>query len=195
MTPLCSIAGCSAKKPAPDGYKAGLVPGISESAARRIAGKPADSAQFSLPGGLTVDVLTYGFGQVLLQRGHVVCVTIDSDRQYSGPLGIHLGMPEDKVKAAFAGHHKRRRGHRAAYDLVAGGIDTRTRDIYDETDGLMIEMAAANANDPEAPFNAISISLVNGAGLKLLSAITKSKLGGMYPDQHVYNFTDEPWST
>ena len=56
-------------------------------------------------------------------------------------------------------------------------------------------MAAANPNDPLAPFNVISITRANDDGFALLTAITKAKIGGMYPDQHVFNFVSEPWKT
>jgi len=51
------------------------------------------------------------------------------------------------------------------------------------------------ARGPLAPFNVISITRASAAGLALLTAITKAKVGGMYPDQHVFNFVSEPWTT
>jgi hypothetical protein len=139
--------------------------------------------------------MTYGFGQLLLEDDRVVAITVVDDPTYVGPLGITLGMTEDAVKAAFAAHRAKRVGHKDAYDVVVGTSDTRTRDLYDETDHLMIEMAAANPNDPLAPFHVISITRADDAGFALLSAITKAKMGGMYPDQHVFNFQSEPWKT
>lgn len=140
-------------------------------------------------------VLTYPFGQLLLEHGRVVSVTVTDDPTYVGPFGITLGMPEDAVKNAFHTHKAKRTGHRDAYDVVVGQSDTRTRDLYDETDGLMIEMAAANPNDPLAPFNVVSITRANADGLALLTAITKAKVGGSYPDQHVFNYTSDQWNT
>lgn len=170
-----------------------MVPGIAAAKVESIMAKPSQAQLFSLPGGVSANVMTYPFGQVLLQDGRVVAVTIVGDPDYVGPFGIKLGMPEDQVKAAFASHPKKRTGHKDAYDVVVGQSDTRTRDLYDQTDGLMIELAAANANDPEAAFNVISIALADEAGLSLLASITKAKVGGLYPDQHVYNFVTEPW--
>jgi hypothetical protein len=132
---------------------------------------------------------------VLLENGRVVAITVADDPTYVGPFGIKLGMPEEGVKAAFAAHKAKRTGHRDAYDVVVGTNDTRTRDIYDETDHLIVELAAANPNDPLAPFNVISITQADDAGFALLVAITKAKVGGMYPDQHVFNFVTEPWKT
>ncbi len=189
-----ALAACSQGPPSTNGYKPGVVPGVSKAQVQSILGAAKQEAPFSLQS-LNADVMTYGFGQVLLQNDRVVAVTVADDPSYVGPLGIKLGVQEDAVKAAFAAHKKRRTGHRDAYDVVVGTNDTRTRDLYDETDHLMIEMAAANPNDPLAPFNVISITQANDAGLALLTAITKAKVGGLYPDQHVFNFVSEPWKT
>jgi len=167
---------------------------MTKAQAEAILGKPKQEAQFTLQK-LSAYVLTYDFGQLLLEDGKVVAITVADDPTYVGPLGIKLGMPEDGVKAAFGAHKKKRTGHKDGYDDVVGTTDTRTRDLYDETDRLMIEMAAANPNDPLAPFNVISITQADGAGLALLAAITQAKIGGMYPDQHVFNFISEPWKT
>jgi hypothetical protein len=140
-------------------------------------------------------VVNYPFGQVLLQDDRVVAVTIASDAQYVGPMGITLGMPDDQVKQRLRADHRRRSGHRDSYDLIVGAIDTRTRDLYDDSDHIIIEMAAANPNDPEAPFRVISITLANPAGASVMSSITQAKVSGLYPDQHVDNFVSDPWHT
>jgi hypothetical protein len=189
-----SVAGCSSGPPTTNGYKPGTELGMTQAQAEAILGKPKQQSPFVL-GSLKAYVVTYAFGQLLLENGKIVAITIADDPTYVGPLGIKLGMPEDGVKAAFAAHKQKRTGHKDAYDDVVGTIDTRTRDLYDETDSLMIEMAAANPNDPLAPFNVISITQADRAGFALLTAITKAKMGGNYPDQHVFNFISEPWKT
>ena len=180
--------------PPTNGYKPGVEMGMTKTQAEAILGKAKQEAPFDLQN-LKAFVLTYQFGQLLLEDGKVVAITVADDPTYVGPLGIKLGIQEEAVKAAFAAHKGKRTGHQDGYDDVVGTSDTRTRDLYDETDGLMVEMAAANPNDPLAPFNVISITRANSAGLALLSAITKAKIGGMYPDQHVFNFVSEPWKT
>ena len=187
-------AACAPPPPNTNGYKPGVEPGMTKSQAETVLGKPKQEAPFAL-GAINAYVLTYDFGQLLLEDGKVVAITVADDPTYVGPFGIKLGEPEDGVKAALAAHKKHRVGHKDAYDVVVGTSDTRTRDLYDETDHLMIEMAAANPNDPLAPFNVISITQANDAGLALLAAITKAKVGGMYPDQHVFNYVSEPWKT
>ena len=188
------VSACTTPPPQTNGYKPGVEPGMSKTAVETILGKGSSEAPFSLPN-LSAFVMTYVFGQVLLEDDKVVAITVADDPTYVGPYGIKLGIQEDAVKAAFHTHNAHRTGHRDAYDVIVGTTDTRTRDYYDETDGLMIEMAAANPNDPLAPFNVISITRANAAGLALLTAITKAKVGGMYPDQHVFNFVTEPWTT
>ena len=170
------------------------MPGIEKARVAGILGQPKSDNPFVLQT-IKADVMTYDFGQVLLQDDRVVAITVADDPSYVGPYGIKLGVNEDSVKAALAAHRKRRTGHRDAYDVVVGTNDTRTRDLYDETDHLMIEMAAANPNDPLAPFNVISITQANDAGFAVLTAITKAKVGGLYPDQHVFNYVSEPWKT
>ena len=192
---LCApLAACSPPAPQTNGYKAGVEPGMAKEQVESILGKAKSEAPFSLPN-IAAYVMTYGFGQVLLEDGKVVAISVVDDPSYVGPLGIALGANEDAVKAAFKSHKARRTGHKDAYDVVVGTTDTRTRDYYDETDGLIIELAAANPNDPLAPFNVISITRADAAGLKLLGAITKAKVGGLYPDQHVFNYVSDPWST
>jgi hypothetical protein len=189
-----AIAACSSPPPQTFGYRPGVRPGLTKAQTEALLGKPNVSSPFIL-GDLSAYVLTYPFGQVLLEHDAVVVVTIANDPSYVGPFGIALGTSQDAVTAAFHAHRERRTGHMDAYDVVVGETDTRTRDLYDQTDHLMIEMAAANPNDPLAPFNVISINIADDAGLALLTAITKVKVGGAYPDQHVFNYVSEPWST
>ena len=190
-----SIAGCGPQAPQTNGYKPGVQDGMSKAQVEAILGRPTSETPFSLPNNLSAYVMTYGFGQVLLENDKVVAISVVDDPTYVGPFGIKLGIQEDAMKAAFKAHPKKRTGHKDAYDVVVGTTDTRTRDYYDETDGLIIELAAANPNDPLAPFNVISITQANAQGLTLLTSITKAKVGGLYPDQHVFNFVSDPWST
>jgi len=188
---LCASA-CSPKTVETDGYKPGVTPGIARAGVEKILGKPTQTVPFELEK-IKADIMTYPFGQVLLQHDRVVAVTIASDQQYVGPMGITLGMLDDQVKQKLRAAGRRRVGHRDSYDLIAGTTDTRTRDLYDDTDHLIIEMAAANPNDPEAPFHVISITLANPAGASLMSSVTQAKVSGLYPDQHVDNFVSDPW--
>jgi hypothetical protein len=191
---IALVVGC-AKPVQPDGYRPGVVPGASEAAVLQILGKPSERVPLTL-GNVRAEALTYPFGQVILQSGSVVAVTVASDPSFVGPAGITLGMPESQVRKDLLSDRKRRVGHKDSYDLVVGSIDTRTRDIYDETDHAIIEMAAANPNDPEAPFNVIGITLANAAGMSLMTAITQAKVSGNYSaDQHVVNFVSDPWHT
>jgi hypothetical protein len=188
------VAACSPTQPTTNGYKPGVDLGMTKAQAEAILGKPKEEAPFNL-GKLSAYVMTYPFGQLLLEDGRVVAITVADDPAYVGPFGIKLGMQEDAIKAAFHAHNARRTGHRDIYDVVVGQNDTRTRDLYDNTDHLMIEMAASNANDPLAPYNVISVTRADDAGLALLTAITKAKVGGLYPGEHVFNFQSLPWST
>lgn len=190
-----AVGACGPQTPQTNGYKPGVHPGMTKDQVESILAAPKSEAQFSLPNKVAAYVMTYGFGQVLLENGKVVAITVVDDPTYTGPFGIKLGIQEDAMKAAFKAHKAKRTGRRDAYDVVVGTTDTRTRDYYDETDGLIIELAAANPNDPLAPFNVISITEANADGLALMTAITKAKVGGLYPDQHVFNFVSEPWST
>ena len=148
---------------------------------------------FGLPR-VEAQILTYPFGQVALQQGRAIAVMIASDPSYVGPNGTRLGMAETDLRAALhkGGH---RQGHLDAYDVIAGDLTTRTKDLYDETDHVMYELAAANANDPEAPYSIISINLADAAGFDFLQAVTSAKVGGLYPDQRIENFVSEPWHT
>jgi len=190
-----SVAACGPQAPQTNGYKPGVHPGMSKDQVESILGSPKTEAPFSLPYKVSAYVMTYGFGKVLLEDGKVVAISLVDDPTYVGPFGIKLGIQEDAMKAAFKAHKAKRTGRRDAYDVIVGTTDTRTRDYYDDTDGLIVELAAANPNDPLAPFNVISITEANADGLALLTAITKAKVGGLYPDQHVFNFVTEPWST
>jgi hypothetical protein len=187
------LVACTPGPPQTKGYKAGIQLGMTQDQAESLLGKPTDQGPFRLPN-INAYVMTYPFGQLLLENGRVVAVTVADDPTYVGPFGIKLGIQEDAVKSALRAHRHPRKGHRDAYDVVVGQNDTRTRDLYDETDHLMIEMAAANPNDPMAPFNVISITTAGDEGLALLTAITKAKVGGLYPDQHVFNYQSVPWS-
>lgn len=192
---LCAgLNACGPPPPQTNGYKPGVMPGMSKSQVESILGKAKSEAPFSLPR-ISAYVMTYGFGQVLLENGKVVAISVVDDATFVGPFGIALGQNEDSMKAAFKSHKAHRSGHVDAYDVIVGTTDTRTRDYYDDTDGLIIELAAANPNDPLAPFNIISITRADPEGLALLVAITKAKVGGLYPDQHVFNYVSAPWST
>lgn len=194
FTCICILAlnACSPKQAQTNGYKPGAVPGITLARAEAILGKPQDSGPFSLPG-VQAQVLTYPFGQLLVQGDRVVAVSVNNEPDFRGPHGITIGMTEDQVKAAFAAHPAHRIGHRESYDAIEKTNDTRTRDIYDQTDHVMIELAAANANDPLAPFNVSQVTFANEAGFKLLEEFTKARVNGLYPDVHVFNFVSDPW--
>ena len=103
---------------------------------------------------------------------------------------MRLRTSEDQLmKTLRFGKH--RVVHRDSYDVLAGDIDTRTRDVYDETDHVMYELAAANANDPEAPFSVVSINLADHDGFVFLEAVTQAKVSGLYPGQRIDNFVSE----
>jgi hypothetical protein len=158
-----------------------------------LLGKPTSTLPFRLPG-IEAQILAYPFGQVVVRNGKVIAVTIASDPAYVGPHGMRVGAPEDQLTAALkaSGH---RTGHRDAYDLIAGDTVTRTKDLYDETDHVMYELAAANANDPEAPYHVVGINLANPEGFSFFQVVTNAKVSGLYPGQRIDNFTSEPWST
>lgn len=187
-------AACGTKQQQIDGYKAGAVPGSTRHRAIAILGKPQEAGPFSLSG-IQAEVLTYQFGQVLLQNGVVVAVSVNNDPQFRGPFGVTLGMSEDDLHAALALRHPPRAGHKESYDAIEKSNDTRTRDIYDETDHVMIELTAANANDPLAPFNVAQVTFANSAGMQLLEEFTKARVNGLYPDVHVDNFVSESWQS
>jgi hypothetical protein len=95
--------------------------------------------------------------------------------------------------AALAAQPHRRSGHRESYDAIEKTSDTRTKDIYDDTDHVMIELTAANANDPLAPFNVAQVTMANDAGMQLIESFTRARVAGQYPDVHVDNFVSDPW--
>ncbi|HME82329.1 MAG TPA: hypothetical protein VKF82_09660 [Candidatus Eremiobacteraceae bacterium] len=168
------------------------MPGISLGQLEALLGKPSSSLPFALPGGIQADILAFPFGQAALKGDKVITVTIASDPSYVGAHGVHLGMPEDQLLKAL--HGTGAKGHRDAYDVIVGDMDTRTKDYYDETGHVMYELAAANANDPEAPFNVVSVNLADAQGLQFLEAVTNAKVSGLYTGQHIDNFVSEPWS-
>lgn len=187
------LAGCTPHAAQSFGYKSQAVPGITSARCVDILGKPQDSQPFSMPGtNLSAVVMTYQFGQVLVQNDVVVAVSINNDPAFIAPFGIKLGMSEDDLRSALA-HHGPHRGHVESYDAIGKTGDTRTKDIYDDTDHLMIELTAANANDPLAPFNVAQVTLANSAGMLLIDAFTKARIAGLYPDVHVDNFVSNPW--
>ncbi len=186
------LAGCGPKTVPTNGYNQAAVPGLSRERIEQILGKPQDAGPFNLPG-VHADVLTYPFGQVLVQNGVVVAVSVNNDPAFHGPFNVTLGMSEDQVRSTVAPAVRHKPGYRDSYDAIEGQTDTRTRDIYLPSHNVMIELAAANANDPMAPFNVSQVTLANAAGLKLLEAFTKARVAGLYPDVHVDNFISEPW--
>ena len=191
---VLTLCGCGHAAPRTDGYKPGAVPGTTRDRAEAILGKPDSVSPFSLPGtGVDAEVLTYPFGQVLVQNGEVVAVSVNNDPEFRGPFGVTIGMSEDNLYAALAAHPRSRAGHRESYDAIEKTSDTRTKDIYDETDHVIIELTAANANDALAPFNVAQVTLVNGKGMNLIEAFTKARVAGLYPEVHVDNFISDPW--
>ena len=192
LTAAVGVASCSHQAPVTNGYRPDVVPGITHARVIDLLGKPQDEAMFSLPG-VQAQVMTYPFGQVLLRGGKVVAVSVNDDPQFRGPLGITLGMSEDDVRAAIAAHPHRRIGHKESYDAIEKSGDTRTRDLYDTTDHMMVEFTATNANDAMAPFNVAQVTLANQEGLALMDAFTKARVDGLYPDVHVDNFTSDDW--
>jgi len=157
-----------------------------------LLGKPKNTLPFTLPG-VDAQILEYPFGQAVARSGKVIAVTIAGDTAYIGPFNIRIGTSEDDLRAALRAPGTRR-GHKDAYDLIVGDTVTRTKDLYDDTDHVMFELAAANANDPEAPYSVVSINLANPDGFAFFQAVTSAKVGGMYPGQRIDNFTSEPWS-
>ena len=189
-----ALCACGHAAPRIDGYQPGAVPGITRDRVIAILGKPQQDAPFSLPDtSVEAEVLTYPFGQVLVQNGEVVAISVNNDPEFRGPFGVTIGMSEDNFYAALAAHPRHRVGHRESYDAIEKTSDTRTKDIYDETDHVIIELTAANANDPLAPFNVAQVTLVNDRGMNLIEAFTKARVGGLYPDVHVDNFISDPW--
>jgi hypothetical protein len=186
--------GCKSAPPSTSGYSHEIVPGITRERVEEIAGKPTSDQPFNLDT-LHAEVLGYPFGQVILRDGRVSVVTIIKDLAYVGPFGAAPGVMDDQFQASLKAHKGHRSGHIDSYDVIVTQGETRTRDWYDTTDNLMVEEAATNANDPEAPYQIVAVNLANEAGMNLLQAIVQSKLRGEFPDQRVVNFVSEPWST
>ena len=190
---LC-LVGCKSAPPSTMGYSHEIVPGVTRDRVEEIAGKPQSSQPFNLDT-MHAEVLAYPFGQVILSDGHVIVVTIIKDPAYVGPFGAAPGVMDEQFQASLKAHKGHRSGHVDSYDVIVTQGETRTRDWYDSTDNLMVEFAATNANDPEAPYQIVAVNLANEAGMMLLQEIVKSKLRGEFPDQRVVNFVSEPWST
>jgi hypothetical protein len=191
---ILALAACSAGPPPSYGYQPGVVPGVTRDRIETILGKPSSSGPFKV-GDISAEVMTYPFGQVILENGRAVVITIIKDPAYSGPYGAAPGVMVDQFQASVKAKKVHRSGHIEFYDVLVTQGETRTRDWYDPADNLMVESAATNANDPEAPYQIVAINLANEAGRALLEQMVKSKLSGEYPDQHVLNYTSEPWST
>jgi hypothetical protein len=189
---LVALCGCAQKTVINDGYRAGVVPGISRQKVEALLGKPSSAQNFSVPG-ISALVLSYPFGEVLLQHDRVVVVSAVSDPNFVGPLGIKIGTPEEDLRKALLSAKAPHSSYRMSYQVMAGDIVTRTRDVYDDTGHVMFELAASNPNDPEAPFSVVSISMTNAAGSALLSSITQAKVNGIYPGQSIVNYVSEPW--
>jgi hypothetical protein len=190
---LLAAWGCSSKPP-PSTYKAGVVPGVGVARVESLLGKPTSTLPFSLPG-IDVQVLAYPFGQVIVRGGKVIAVTIATDPSYVGPHGVGLHMSEDRLTATLKAASGHRSGHRDSYELIVGDTVTRTKDLYDETDHVMYELAAGNPTDPETSYSVVGMNLANPAGFSFFEAVTNAKVSGLYPGQRIDNFESEPWST
>src|SRR5579863_943852 len=191
---ILASAACSAAPPQSFGYRPGVVPGVTRDKIEAILGKPSASGPFKV-GDINADVMTYPFGQIVLEDDRAIVITIIKDPAYKGPFGAAPGVMNDQFQAAVKAQKVHRSGHVEYYDVLVTQGETRTRDWYDPADNLMVESAATNANDPEAPYQIVAVNLANEAGRALLEQLVKSKLSGEYPDQHVENFVSEPWST
>jgi hypothetical protein len=188
------FAGCKSAAPSTNGSSHEIVPGVTRDRVEEIAGKPLSDQPFNLDV-MHAEVLAYPFGQVILSDGRVIVVTIIKDPAYVGPFGAAPGVMDEQFQASLKAKKGHRSGHTDSYDVIVTQGETRTRDWYDTTDNLMVEEAATNANDPEAPYQIVAVNLANEAGMMLLQEIVKSKLRGEFPDQRVVNFVSEPWST
>jgi hypothetical protein len=191
---ILGLAACSAAPPQSFGYQPGVVPGVTRDKIEAILGKPTSSGPFKV-GSINAEVMIYPFGQVLLENDHAVVITIIKDPAYTGPFGAAPGVMDDQFQAGLKTRKVHRSGHLEYYDVFVTQGETRTRDWYDPADNLMVESAATNANDPEAPYQIVAVNLANEAGRALLEQMVKLKLSGENPDQHVMNYTSEPWST
>lgn len=190
---VCTVS-CGRSGPQTNGYDPRAVPGITREQLVNVVGKPQSAGTISLPGtSVHADVLTYPFGQVLLQNGRVVAVSINNDPSFRAPNGVTIGMAESDLRTTLAAHGGPHSGHIESYDAISGQIDTKTKDIYDDSDHMMIELVASNPNDPLAPFSVAEVTLTNHAGMLLVDAFTKARVGGLYPDVHVDNFISNSW--
>ena len=188
------VSGCSSGPPPTYGYRAGAVPGLSRDEIQKILGDPTSTSPFTV-GSTDAEVMVYPFGQVILENGRAVVITVIKDPAYRGPFGAAPGVMYDQFQSSFKARKLHRNGHVEDYDVFVTQGETRTRDWYDPADNLMVESAATNANDPEAPYQIVSVNLANDAGRALLDAMVKSKLSGDEPDQHIMNYVSLPWST
>jgi hypothetical protein len=188
-----AAAACANPPPSSEGYSKAIVPGLTVDRLEAIAGKPKTTEEFNLDN-VKAEVRAYPFGQVILQDGRVVVVTIIKDQAYVGPFGAAPGVMDEQFQASLKAHKGHRSGHVDSYDVIVTQGETRTRDWYDTTDNIMVEFAATNANDPEAPYQIVAVNLANRDGVNLLLQLVKSKLRGEFPDQRIVNFVSEPWS-
>src|SRR5579872_1078421 len=193
-TAILAFAACSTTPPQSFGYRPGVVPGVTRDKIEAILGKPTSSGPFKV-GGINADVMIYPFGQIILENDRAVVITIIKDPAYKGPFGAAPGVMNDQFQASVKAQKVHRRGHVEYYDVIVTQGETRTRDWYDPADNLMVESAATNANDPEAPYQIVAVNLADEAGRALLEQLVQTKLSGEFPDQHVQNYTSEPWST
>ncbi len=191
---ILALGACSSAPPPSYGYVPGVVPGITSDRIEALLGKPTSRGPFAV-GNINAEVMVYPFGQVILENGRAVVITIIKDPSYIGPYGAAPGVMEDQFHANVKASKIHRSGHVEIYDVFVTQGETRTRDWYDPADNLMVESAATNANDPEAPYQIVAVNLADEAGRALLEQMVKSKLTGDTPDQHVMNYTSEPWST
>src|ERR1017187_6735334 len=173
-----ACSACSAKAP-PSTYRPAVVPGIDQRQLEAAIGRPSSTLPFALPG-IAAQILSYPFGQVATRNGTVITVTIAGDPSFVGPYGSHIGMAEDQLASALKASGKHIKGHHDSYDVIAGDMVTRTKDAYDDTDHVMFELAAANPNDPEAPYSIVSINLADANGFAFLQALTQAKESGVY---------------
>ena len=94
------LAACGPRVSSSNGYHVDVVPGITRERCIELLGKPQDAQTFSLPNTIVqADVLTYPFGQILVQNGVVVAVSLDDEPAFVGPFGVKLGMLSDDLRA------------------------------------------------------------------------------------------------
>jgi len=73
-----ALVACAPPPPQSNGYKAGIRPGMTKAQAEALLGKGTSEAPFTLVT-LSAFVMTYPFGQLLLEHGAVVAVTVADD--------------------------------------------------------------------------------------------------------------------